>query len=122
MMAFPPPFHGDRLMTRIRTLFAVALVFAAAPALADDAKDMVGTWAVEKATLGGKDMTETLKVLTLTIEAGGKYSVKHGEEADKGTFTMDAKASPKAMDVKSEGGGPLKGKSIPAIYELRGIR
>lgn len=107
-------------MTRIRTLAVAALVFAAAPVRADDAKDMTGTWAVEKATIGGKDTTDALKVLKLTIEAGGKYSVAHGEEADKGTFTVDPKKSPKAMDIKSEAGGPLKGKTILAIYELKG--
>jgi len=108
-------------MTRIRTLLAAAVVFSAAPALADDSKDLVGTWVVEKAMLGGKDAGETLKVLKLTIEAGGKYAVSsNGDEVDKGTFTLDAKKSPKAMDITSEGGGPLKGKTIPAIYELKG--
>ena len=38
------PVSGGLPMTRIRTLFAAALVLAAAPALADDAKDMVGAW------------------------------------------------------------------------------
>ena len=56
-------------MTRITALTAAVLVFAAAPARADDLADMVGTWTVEKATLGGKDTTEakTFKALKMTI-------------------------------------------------------
>jgi uncharacterized protein (TIGR03067 family) len=114
------PVSGGLPMTRIRTLFAAALVLAAAPALADDAKDMVGAWAIEKATLGGKDFTGTLKDGKLTIAAGGKYESVVGGQTDTGTFTTDEKATPKAMDIKSETDGPLKGKTVPSIYELKG--
>lgn len=107
-------------MTRIRTLLAAALAFAAAPALADDMKDMVGTWAIEKAELGGKDVAATLKGSKLTIETGGKYSSDVGGQSDKGTFTVDEKKSPKAMDIKSEAAPDLKDKTLPAIYELKG--
>src|SRR5205085_10388653 len=96
------------------------LVVAAAAAMADADKDMVGTWEREKAELGGKDMGSPLKGPKLTIEAGGKYSSVVGQETDKGTFTVDEKKSPRAMDIKSEVSPDLKGKSIPAIYELKG--
>jgi uncharacterized protein (TIGR03067 family) len=32
---------------------------------------------------------------------------------------VDEKAKPRAMDITSETEGPLKGKSVPAIYELK---
>ena len=109
-------------MTAVRTLLVFAAaglgtLTGAARLVADDAKDSIGTWVAEKATLGGKDID--LAGLKLKIEAGGKYTVDHGAEADKGTFTLDAKTTPKSMEIKSEM-GPLKGKTIPAIYELKG--
>jgi uncharacterized protein (TIGR03067 family) len=106
-------------MTRILALAAVALV-TAAPAAADDPKDMAGTWAIEKAELGGKDILATLKDGKLTIAAGGKYTSEVGGQTDKGTFTVDEKAKPRAMDIKSETEGPLKDKTVQAIYELKG--
>jgi uncharacterized protein (TIGR03067 family) len=105
-------------MTRIVTLFAAAMLFAA-PVRADDLKDMAGTWGIEKAELGGKDITATLTGGTLTIAAGGKYTSVVGGQTDTGTFTVDEKKSPKAMDIKSETEGPLKGQTVQAIYELK---
>lgn len=103
-------------------MLRAALVIAAlaAPAAADDAKDLIGSWKVETATLGGKDVG--LKGTVLTIEAGGKYSVKLPEATDKGTITYDEKATPKGMEIVSETDGPLKGKKLPAIYEMKDDR
>src|SRR5207245_6418990 len=81
----PPPaailvFPGGCPMTWIYMLFAVVLVFAAAPAFADDKADLkalAGTWKVEKAEIEGKDQSATFNSMTLVID-DGKYSVDFG--------------------------------------------
>ena len=113
---------------RLSRLPAVAVVVAlAAAATADDKKPdaaadlkaMVGKWAVAKAELGGKDLTDHLKVLKFEVRDGGKYTARVGEEVDDGTFTIDPAKEPREMDVKPTG-GPLKGKTVRAIYRLDG--
>jgi uncharacterized protein (TIGR03067 family) len=98
------------------------LAFAATTSSADDAADLkalVGTWKIEKAELGGKDVLEHVKTLDFRIEAGGKYTAKIGTETDNGSFTVDSAKTPKRMDITSTG-GPNKGKTIPALYKLDG--
>jgi uncharacterized protein (TIGR03067 family) len=108
-------------MTRIRSLFAAALVFAAAPALADDKaelKALSGTWKVEKAEIEGKDQTEIFKTFTLLVD-NEKYTVEFGEVKDVGTVTIDSAKKPKTMDIVGKE-GVNKGKKYPSIYELKG--
>jgi uncharacterized protein (TIGR03067 family) len=84
----------------------------------DDSKSIQGTWLAIKAELGGRAMEETvLKLFTLKMD-GGKYEV-HAESPDKGTYTTDSAAKPKAMDITGVE-GPNAGKKIPAIYEIDG--
>lgn len=104
-------------MNRVALVFTVILTFALAPsaradATADDWKALTGTWKVEKATLGGQDMSESLKTLVLTIE-GGKYKLV----TDTGTIAIEPDKKPKAMTIKGTD-GPNKGKTYPAIYEI----
>jgi len=104
-------------MPRFAAPFAVALVVALAPsaradATADDWKALTGTWKVEKATLGGQDMSESLKTFVLTIEEG-KYKLL----TDAGTVAIEPDKKPKVMTIKGTD-GPNKGKTIPAIYEI----
>lgn len=112
-------------MPVFRSLAVVAVLFVAGSVGADDKKNeadlkaMVGKWTVEKAEIGGKDITEHLKVLKFEIRDGGKYTAQVGEEKDDGTFTVDAAKKPKEMDVKPNG-GPHKGKLVKAIYKLDG--
>ncbi|HUR52835.1 MAG TPA: TIGR03067 domain-containing protein [Gemmataceae bacterium] len=110
----------------MRSILALVLLSVPAALVADDkkpadadAKAMVGKYGVMKAELGGKDLTEPLKVLKFEITEGGKYTASHGEEIDAGTFTLDPTKTPKTMDVKPTG-GPLKGKLVKAIYKLDG--
>ncbi|MDB5305846.1 MAG: hypothetical protein JWO38_48 [Gemmataceae bacterium] len=84
-----------------------------------DLKAMVGKWTVEKAELGGKDITEHLKTLQFEIRDGGKYTVKIGDETDEGTFTVDPGKKPRELDVKPTG-GPNKGKTVKGLYKLDG--
>jgi uncharacterized protein (TIGR03067 family) len=95
----------------------IAVAVFAAPAAADDLKELAGEWKIESATLGGKDIG--LKGLTLILAADGSYESKLPDSTDKGKFTADEKAMPKGMEIISETEGPLKGKKLPAIYELK---
>jgi uncharacterized protein (TIGR03067 family) len=104
----------------VPVLFAVAVPLASADEKADaDLKAMVGKWKVEKAVLGGQDLTEHLKDMKFEITAGGKYTVEIGPENDAGTFTVDPAKSPKQLDVKPTG-GPNKGKTVKGIYKIDG--
>ena len=109
----------------MRSIFALVVLAVPAALVAEDKKAdadlkaMVGKYGVMKAELGGKDLTEPLKVLKFEITDGGKYTASHGEEIDAGTFTLDPTKTPKAMDVKPTG-GPLKGKLVKAIYKIDG--
>lgn len=110
----------------MRTLFAaLALVLGlAVHAAANDKKNdadltaMVGNWTVEKAELGGADVTAAFKALKFEVREGGKYTVELGTK-DEGGFTVNADKTPKEMDIKSTEGAN-KGKTILAIYKLDG--
>jgi uncharacterized protein (TIGR03067 family) len=84
-----------------------------------DLKAMVGNWKIEKAELGGKDITEHIKDLKFEVRDGGKYTAELGEVKDDGTFTVDPAKSPKELDVKPTG-GPNKGQTVKGIYKLDG--
>jgi uncharacterized protein (TIGR03067 family) len=104
-------------MHHLARLFAVTLIAAStasarADATADDWKALTGTWKIEKAALGGQDMSESLKTFVLTIEEG-KYKLL----TDAGTLAIEPDKKPKVMTIKGTD-GPNKGKTIPAIYEI----
>ena len=82
-------------------LIASIAVFAVAVAADDDAKAVQGTWLPAKAELGGQPMAEAvLKTIRLVLD-DGKYTAYVGEEPDKGTYTVDAGATPKGMTITS---------------------
>ena len=104
----------------------VALATAAATALgaeknaASDDKALNGTWSPTEAVLGGVPLpAPALKKITLRID-GAKYEVLvEGEPApDQGTSTLNTNVSPKTMTIASTN-GPNRGKTFPAIYELK---
>ena len=99
--------------------FAVAAsltVFAAVSP--DDAKAVQGTWLPVKAELAGQPMPDTvLKSISLKLD-NGKYEVFAAGKPDRGTYTLESTTEPKSMAVGAE--GPNNGKTLPAIYELKG--
>jgi uncharacterized protein (TIGR03067 family) len=109
----------------MRSVLALVLLAVPAALVAEDKKAdadlkaMVGKYGVQKAELGGKDLTEPLQVLKFEVTEGGKYTASHGEMIDAGTFTLNPTKTPKEMDVKPTG-GPLKGKLVKAIYKIDG--
>ena len=103
-------------------LYICLAVAASLSALAadspDDAKAVQGSWAPVKGELAGKPMTEAvLKNISLKLD-NGKYDVSAGGLPDKGTYTIDSTTKPKSMTVTGTE-GPNKGKTYPAIYELK---
>src|SRR6478736_6920194 len=87
--------------------------------LPDDAKAVQGNWKPTKAELGSQPMPDAiLQSISLKLD-NGKYEVFVGTQPDMGTYTVDAKTKPKSMTVTGTD-GPNKGKTFPAIYELKG--
>lgn len=99
-------------------LLAIATILTACAGDKDDATQIQGTWAVADAQFGGAPFpAEAAKIIVLKLE-GGKYEVK-AESLDKGTYTLDASATPKTLDVFGAE-GPNAGKHYLGIYELHG--
>jgi len=85
----------------------------------DDAKAVQGNWKPVKAELAGQPMTDAvLKSISLKLD-NGKYEVFVGGEPDRGTYTLDSATKPKSMTITGAA-GPNRGKTFPAIYELKG--
>jgi uncharacterized protein (TIGR03067 family) len=98
-------------------LAASLTAFAAGPP--DDAKAVQGSWTPARADLGGQPMAEAvLKSISLKLD-NGKYEVFVGDKPDKGTYTLDSTSKPKSMTITGTE-GPNRGKTVPAIYELKG--
>jgi len=84
-----------------------------------DAKAVQGNWKLVKAELAGQPMTDAvLKSIRLQLDSG-KYEVLVGVGADRGTYTIDATSKPKSMTITGTE-GPNRGKTFPAIYDLKG--
>ena len=105
-------------------LFALPAALAEAPAgKKESAKEALrrlqGAWVPLKAELGGAPFpAKALEGLRLVIK-GNTYRVRAGKETDEGVLELMPEKTPPAMDVKGTE-GPNKGKSFPAIYEVKG--
>jgi uncharacterized protein (TIGR03067 family) len=83
-----------------------------------DAEALQGTWLPVKAELGGQPMPDAvLKTISLTMDKG-KYDVLADGHPDKGTYILDEATTPKAITITGTE-GPNRGKTFPAIYELK---
>jgi uncharacterized protein (TIGR03067 family) len=84
-----------------------------------DATALLGRWAPVTAAMAGQAWPDALlKTISLTRTAHA-YEVTVGAMADRGTWTIDAAATPKAMTITGTE-GPNQGKTLPCIYELAG--
>lgn len=89
-----------------------------AKAAEKEAKMLEGTWQLADGELGGRKFpAELAKGIKLTLSPG-KYVVT-AESTDEGTVKYFPDASPKALEITGTA-GPNKGKTFPAIYELKG--
>ncbi len=80
-----------------------------------------GTWKPRSAMIGGVLLPPpALAGTTLTVQ-GDRYEVRVASEdsVDKGTVTRDESVTPHQMTIKGLE-GPNKGKTILAIYEIKG--
>jgi uncharacterized protein (TIGR03067 family) len=83
-----------------------------------EAKLLDGTWQLVEGEVGGRKFPpEVAKGIKLMI-SGNKYVVT-AENKDEGTVKYFSDASPKAIEITGTD-GPNKGKTFPAIYELKG--
>lgn len=102
-------------------LAALVLSFVCSSTIAADSKaeSLDGVWLPATAEIGGKAFPdEVRKSITLEIK-GDEYNVTVGTQADRGVCKVDAKASPKTLDITGVE-GPNKGRTILAIYERKG--
>ncbi|HEY1377505.1 MAG TPA: TIGR03067 domain-containing protein [Gemmataceae bacterium] len=107
----------------IVTTATVGLALCGAARADDKAADkegkmVEGTWQLVEGEVGGhKFPPQVAKGIKLTLSPG-KYVVQ-AESKDEGTVKYFPDVTPKAMEVTGTD-GPNKGKTFPAIYELKG--
>jgi uncharacterized protein (TIGR03067 family) len=103
-------------------LFLCLTVVASLTALAaepPDANAIQGSWTPVKAELTGQPMPDAvLKTISLKL-TDGKYEVHVGSQPDNGTYALDDATNPKSITVTGTD-GPNRGKTFPAVYELKG--
>jgi uncharacterized protein (TIGR03067 family) len=106
------------LMTVIVTLALCGASHADDKAADKDAKILEGTWQLVEGELAGKKFPPEFAKRTKLTLSPGKYVVT-AEAKDEGTVKYFSDASPKALEITGTA-GPNKGKTFPAIYELKG--
>ena len=110
-----------------RTMLALATILLSTAAVAQSTEDekekkardeLQGTWLPRSAELDGEKLSDQdIKSIKLVV-TDDKYKVTVGDSVDEGTFTLDTSSDPRGMEIKGTS-GPNKGKTIPAIYELK---
>jgi uncharacterized protein (TIGR03067 family) len=101
----------------VGSLFAVVLA-AAQAALADDAKDLQGTWQVVSLEANGANKpAEEFKGWKFVFEGDQAWLVKPEETSQKFTFKLNAAKAPKTIDLIVQDGDD-KGKVALGIYGL----
>jgi uncharacterized protein (TIGR03067 family) len=82
------------------------------------AKDPLnGGWTLASGVMAGEKMTDEVRKSVRLMLRNGKYTAKIGEDTDQGTYTVDKSKTPATMTLVGTG-GPNKGKTMLAIYEL----
>jgi uncharacterized protein (TIGR03067 family) len=85
----------------------------------DDLKALTGVWKPTEANLGDNLIDPLLLEKARVVYEGDKYTISIDEKVEKGSFTLDAKKSPKTMDIFPTQ-GDNNGKTFLAVYELSG--
>jgi uncharacterized protein (TIGR03067 family) len=110
---------------RLHGLMLVAVALLIAADKKDDAKKeakkLQGTWTIVSVEVNGEKMSDedAKNVGTKLTLKDDTYLIEGGERNHKGTFKVHPDKKPKAMDCMPDE-GELKGKTIKAIYELKG--
>lgn len=81
----------------------------------NDLQQLQGKWIPVEIIANGKPLEEdVVNAIKVTIKENS-YKTELPDGGDEGTFKINDSASPKTMDLSSDGG-----KEIPAIYEVNG--
>lgn len=87
-------------------------------ASADDLQKLQGTWEIARSEANGTEIASEDSVgITVKIKDGA-YEVVKNDSTDRGRFTINPAAEPRTMDVNVET-GPVAGRNLKAIYELK---
>jgi uncharacterized protein (TIGR03067 family) len=106
-------------LVMLMVILPVAASARLAGAVEDKEEGLRGTWLPLSAELGKQKLPDaTLKIMKLVL-TDKTYAVHVADDVDKGTVKLDASKTPKAMDITGTE-GPNKGKTMLAIYELKG--
>ena len=83
-----------------------------------DLKAFQGAWVIAEANLAGRDHLDDFKGMKLTV-TGEKYVIDFGKNSEVGALAIDAKKTPKQIDLTTRKDGPFKGRNLPGIYEFK---
>jgi uncharacterized protein (TIGR03067 family) len=113
-------FARDRFVLAVFAICTLAPAHApAADEAATDAKALAGTWKPKSASLGDNKIDEMLLETVSLVYDADKYTLTIGDKTEKGTYTLDTKKTPKAMDIfPTEGDN--NGKTFLAVYMIDG--
>ncbi|HUL19672.1 MAG TPA: TIGR03067 domain-containing protein [Steroidobacteraceae bacterium] len=93
----------------------------ASPAPAPPGPALEGAWVPIAASVAGSALrVEELRVRYLLLHGGGYRIIDRSNRVvDRGHYRLDDARSPPAMDIMGEA-GPYAGRTMLAVYELRG--
>ena len=100
----------------VGSLFTVVLAAAVRPVLADDAKDLQGTWKVVSLEANGENKpADEIMGWKFVFEGDQGWLIKPEETGQKFKFKLDAAKAPKTIDLIVQEGND-KGKVAMGIY------
>lgn len=105
-------------MPAIRSLSFILALCVSLPAVAEDKQPapkvaVEGKWKLEKAEIGGKDISEHLQDLSYEVGANGNYVANLGKRTETGTLDTNSGW----IDI-SAADGPHAGKTFRGLYEI----
>jgi uncharacterized protein (TIGR03067 family) len=107
------------MMRTVILMMAAGALLAVTSLRADEKTDFKGTWIPSEGMAEGKKLPDNFLSSTKLMLQEGKYSVVVGEEKEDGTYKVDESKKPATVDITPTT-GMNKGKTIPAIIEVRG--
>ena len=99
--------------------FAIVAPAAFAADEPDDLKLLAGSWKPSAADLGGNKIDAMVLEKASFIVEGENYSVSVNDFMEKGTFKLDPKKEPKALDFFPTQGNN-NGKTFLCVYKIDG--
>ena len=113
---------GNRLLAACAVL-AVTLAASAGPKPAGDREKLQGSWTLVRVVHDGKKVTDTKSIGSRVLIKGDRITAtdEDNKEVYVVTYTLNPRASPKAIDMKIVSGKEKeRGKTAEGIYDLKG--